>query len=212
MIDRAPLSIRRELARYAWRDRKPTLFVASLLLIALGYGIFQGMGSLQPLLRVWDQVVGILVDIATLLIAVMLWYSEFKNSWLRSLPVRLDVDFTFNGAHVMRCAYAHLGSELDARQLGQQIGRQMVAAKTGSEANLKFRAPKVELRAVGAQWNPHEVNYCNLYRVHFELQELPTGLDADQCLVWSPPFDDVVETDRHVTGSDEQGGALPKSA
>lgn len=201
---------------YAWRDRKPT-FLTLLLLVCVGVWVWwNGIQSIEGLLHFWDEILGVLFDIATLLFAVMIWHNELDLRWRQSLPKRFDVIFQHNGQPIMRCEYAHLNSEQDIRSLGQQIGVQMLKAHAknhGRTANdrLEFMAPMVQMENLGAQRNPFDNHsFCSHYRVIFDLQDVPPGVPSDGCLVWSPPFQRV-DCEPRPTPRGTSEPALPRS-
>lgn len=73
----------------------------------------------------WDAILDPVIGFSTLLVAILVYLSEWRSDWEDERPKRLTVRFIYNQRLVMICKEAHLASEADIRPWGQQIGRQM---------------------------------------------------------------------------------------
>ncbi len=158
--------------------------IAFLVVILIFVGIdWYSKWTLIPHIKViWDREIDPIVGIATLIVALSVWFNETRSSWKSDLPKKLTVIFIHEGNEVMRCNYAHLDHEADIRNLGQQIGRQM-----NKDATLKFYAPNIK-RDKGEVCIGKQGEVFMHYTARFTLTELPENLEQGKCLLWKPPF------------------------
>lgn len=144
----------------------------------------------------WWTWIDIFITFLTLIVAIVVWHQNSRETWKKNLPKRLTVSFQYEGNEIMRCEKAHLTSEADIRALGQQIGRQMAKqinemvthSNTGSkQINLDFVAPYIKIVEPEKleQDEPDKI-YVH-YRANFELMENPLS-KKDEMWVWKEPF------------------------
>ncbi len=138
----------------------------------------------------WDNVYVKFIDpflgLTTVIIALLIWYSQMKINWRSSLPKRLTVHFKYKEEVIMSCYEAYLSGESDIRAWSQQIGRQM-----NDNVNLDFYpyidSPQPEIVSSFTEKN-EDGSYISvqLYTVYFYLRNVDLLKDAlqDQYLVW----------------------------
>jgi len=119
----------------------------------------------------WWQCMDAICGVATLAVALIVWWGELTENWEHQLPKLLRVEFRFEGHPVMVCEDAPLITENDIRAMAQQIGKQM---NDGNELKLRPtfvpRPPFVDRRASGGPIRRYEIHMC--------LKELPESLIA----------------------------------
>ncbi len=201
-----------EVFRYAWRARKRPLLLVLILVIVAGLFWLADDTAYSSLMGTWGDFVEPFIGIATLVVAGMVWWGELAEDWIDSLPKRLHAVFVFEDEVVMRCNYAKLSSESDIRQLGQQIGSQLLTSmespssatqdeeegKSKPPVMLTFRAASIDYTKIGPHQLPSDPKafgaasgqLCNLYEVRYELLgKRPQPCRKGDCLIWDPPFD-----------------------
>ena len=163
---------------------------------------------------VWNEIFNHVVGIATVIVAVAVWFAELTEEWREQLPKRLTVNFVYlNNKElktVMRCEKAHLSDIADVRALGQQIGSQLVNLGVGKQrddpnkesmikklftkkppqkapAQLSFCAPYITQDKGDIEYCP-EIGFFRHFTVEFTLTKLPNGLDETKCKLWVAPF------------------------
>lgn len=198
----------REVLQYAWRARRNPLQLVFVLILAAGVLWQMNPQAYSTLTESWGDRVEPFIGITTLVVAGMVWWGELAEDWLASLPKRLHAVFLFDDEEIMRCNYAKLSSESDIRQLGQQIGSQLLTSmstqhidedgtKTRKPVMLTFRAASIDYTSIGPHRLPESPalgeavgQICNLYEVRYELLgKRPAQCREGDCLIWDPPFD-----------------------
>ncbi len=163
----------RRLFRYMLQTRRGHLFivVASVLLVG-GIVKLTYTGKVTP----WWNWVEPISGLATLFVAMAVWFGELQQDWENSLPKHLTVSFWHKNAagsiekEVMRCENAYLASEGDIRAWGQQLGGQMDTWKVDQGDRFLDLEPNI------IQEGPEIVdNEYLLYKVKFILTRLPRG-------------------------------------
>lgn len=142
---------------------------------------------MDELKKRWNEDIDQVVSLATLMVALFVWYGEISEEWKNSLPKRLTVYFEYikqdgTSIVVMKCLQAHLSDIGDIRALGQQIGRQMCDNK-----DFDFRAPFVKQDEGEPLYNTETGHFLH-YNVTFTLTKLPHGIDPEKCKKWEAPF------------------------
>jgi hypothetical protein len=201
---------RRHLRRYVWSSRKPQVLGTVIAVVLLAAAVFL-IPRLHPPAEIlpvaddwlsWQDNLQTLFGLATLFVAVLVWYNDLADEWAEELPRLLSVYCYHEGLPVLICYHAYLAGESDIRAWSQQIaGRQM----TGGD--LSFR-PVVDSRAIETLTNDRAVFLH--HQVRFTLTELPKRLaEASQaagrsvCLVWHP---------RHEVRPPATAAAIPSDA
>lgn len=135
----------------------------------------------------WNADLDQVVSLATLMIALFVWYGEIAEDWKNNLPKRLTVRFETVDENnepelAMLCIKAHLSDAADIRNLGQQIGRQMNDGK-----DIPFCAPYIKRDAGEILYSP-ETGHFQHYTVIFTISQIPDGLSSGQYKLWKAPF------------------------
>lgn len=150
---------------FAWKQQRSIIACAcaAVVLTTLVVKPWQP----QPQLG-WWQWMDAICGVATLAVALIVWWGELTETWERSLPKRLRVVFEFEGNPALICEDAPLASEADMRALAQQIGRQM-----NDNRDLKLRTfsepASPVIRSAGSQT-------VRQYELILRLRELPETL------------------------------------
>lgn len=105
--------------------------------------------------------------VATLLLAIILWFSNADRDRQRKLPLRLTASFKYQGREIARCEEAYLAGETDIRAWGQQIGAQMLRTRF-----LKME-PYINQTGPRLTTDKSTLKDYNLYTVCFYLKEKP---------------------------------------
>lgn len=181
-----PLSRRMSAAliRHAWQRQRWPLLVSALALLTM-IGSVTGLLDFDWLRRLWTGQLDPLVSLATLLIAMLVWFSDARRNWLAGLPCKLTVVFAYQKKERIRCERADLASPADIRAMGQQLGRQMCQGEA-----LRIALPRFQVTG-GAPEEGADHGIYRHYQVVFELLELPDCMQAlapDAILIWRPPF------------------------
>ena len=162
---------------YRWPIILTALFLGWVLIDAsTGWSAFDNFKTR------WNAELDPIVSLATLMIALFVWYGEITEDWKNNLPKRLNARFE-NEQHqlVMLCKMAHLSDVADIRALGQQIARQMCGG------DIHFRVPYVKQNPGEILHDP-EIGYFLHYQVTFTLTKKPDGLPEGKCKLWKAPF------------------------
>lgn len=126
----------------------------------------------------WWQWVEPITGIATLFIAIAVWWGEMREEAEEALPKRLTVEFYYedpelspdeNKKPVMKCVQAYLADKADIRAWGQQIGAQMA-----QDTMLKFY-PDIE-QDEGCIKRGQDGRKFKEYTARFRLRNLPAEL------------------------------------
>ena len=180
------LNIWRNFAHFVLKRAYAVLLTIALLIVCFGVVFIWGL-NITTVRDAWMSSVEPLIGIATLLVALLVWWGEARQDWLTTMPSKLTAIFLFNGRIVMRCELANLASVADIRALGQQLGKQMNKTK-----DLRINAPAI--RSFGGE--PEIDSQGVVYRhwtVEFPLLELPEAVKnagTNEILSWVPPFDE----------------------
>ncbi|OGT90065.1 MAG: hypothetical protein A2286_03455 [Gammaproteobacteria bacterium RIFOXYA12_FULL_61_12] len=163
--------------------------IVILIVIAFLCDRFGDIGFLKAVRNWWQGGWDIYPGVATLLVALVVWFGEAKEDWLNELPKKLSVTFKHAGKDVMRCRYADLANAADMRALAQQIGLQMT-----KETRLNFVAPLI--KQDGGEVEKTDEGHIRHYHLHVALTEMPASLtgkitEGESVLVWEPPFEDL---------------------
>lgn len=123
-----------------------------------------------------------MLALATLAAALMVWLSEARQDWERSLPRQITVEFwTKQDGVIMRCERAPLLDDAP-RAWAQQLGRQM-----SNNAELEFYPIPDAEPARPERWQGRWVQHR---LVRFELRTVPVTLSGTRLpLLWSPSND-----------------------
>ena len=181
--------------RYIFYTDKAPIIVSILFIVGLIFDASTGWEYTHCFKELWNKELDQVATLATLIVALFVWYGEISAEWKLSLPKRLTVEFkNSQGERVMLCVNAHLSDEADIRPLGQTIGGQLAP-----ETRLDFRAPFVQ-QTSGKILHDAEIGYYLHYHASFILTNLPESLKTlppgkHKC--WLPPFrmEDIHECD-----------------
>jgi len=133
-----------------------------------------------PTSNMWNNQLAPFVGVATLIVAVVVWWNEVTEECTRTLPKRVTVRFWHQGKELMRCEKAHLFDEADMRSLGQQIGAQMTGGR-----HLQMVAPAVRKTSTPDTLIDHHGNHYLHYEINFTLLKAPENIFTT---VWKEPF------------------------
>ena len=113
------------------------------------------------------------MGIATLLVAILVWYGEMCSNWEASLPKKMSVFFFYAGRPVIVCRYVWLADASDLRAWGQQVAKQAAynIQQLGFGPDVKAADPVLEIEPNGDMFRH--------YSVCFQLTEYPSTLDND---------------------------------
>ncbi|MDC0994070.1 hypothetical protein OAR16_00530 [bacterium] len=125
----------RQTLRFALKRQWLVIMVVLLVLVAalFWYGC-QSYANLPLSSDWWNNYWGAVTGVITLVVALLLWWSDMRRLWLESLPMILDAEYVHENHVVMRCTGARLAGAADIRALAQQIGRQMAGGELMLEA------------------------------------------------------------------------------
>lgn len=187
-----------ELAKFAWQYHKVPISLTGVVLLIIIYDFLTGWTALDTLKERWNNDLDQMVSLATLMVALFVWWGEIVQEWRNRLPKRLTINFQYvdennNIITVMECIKAHLSGISDIRALGQQIGMQM-----NKKQQLDFRAPFV-IQDEGIIQSDEEMGYYLHYHVTFTLTKLPENLSSGTCRVWQSPFDEANLIDKDIS-------------
>jgi len=163
------------------------LVVSALLILALA-GAVRGWHGIDAIGDVWADKFDPLISLATLLVAVLVWWGEARQDWIASLPCKLTAVFVHNQRTLMICELADLASEADIRAMGQQLGRTMNGGQ-----DLKLALPAFRKSGGMPEVGENGEIYRH-YTIRFQLLEAPAiaaTLAPGEAWVWRPPFDSL---------------------
>ena len=164
----SPKSSLRTKWRFAWgRQRGIILMGAGALIVTT---LLVRPWSANPQLGWWQWMEAI-CGVATLAVALIVWWGELTENWEHELPKRLRVVFLFEGKPVMVCDDAPLISENDIRAMAQQIGSQMNGGN-----NLKLHPILAPLPPV-IEHRPG-IGPVRCYEIRMTVSELPSSMAA----------------------------------
>lgn len=161
--------------------RKRGWFLLAFLLISAVAAWYSKILSFNSNWQDWDK----FFTLATLGVAVSIFWFEMRQEWEEQLPKRLTAFFFCESKPRMVCYEAHLAHESDVRNWAQQIGRQMAGG-----GDLKF-SPVFDHRALGIESDQSQP--FKHYQIIMYLKELPNQVGARfqqqpsltvPCLVW----------------------------
>jgi len=177
---------------FAYKSSPLPIILTALFLVWVVIDWQSGWKVLDNVKILWNNELDQIVSLATLMIALFVWYGEIAQDWRNNLPKRLTVQFANDqGELVLQCFKAHLSDVADIRTLGQQIASQMC----DNNRNLEFRAPYIKQSAGKILCDP-EIGCFLLYYATFTFINLPEGLAQGQYKEWREPFkaDDLKST------------------
>ncbi|MDZ4778776.1 MAG: hypothetical protein SGJ19_00820 [Planctomycetia bacterium] len=152
--------------RHAWQKQRAIMLCAIIAVIVTGL-IVQPWKQ-QPWLA-WWQWMDAVFGVATLAVALIVWWGELTENWEHNLPKRLRVVFLFDNQPVLVCEDAPLITETDIRAMAQQIGKQM---NDNKELSLRpFFEPLLPIIDRQSKTGP-----VRRYEIRMTLKELPTSL------------------------------------
>lgn len=168
---------------FAYKNHRWPIILTGLFLVLGIIDWLSGWLVLDSFKTRWNSDIDQIVSLATLMIALFVWYGEIAQDWKNNLPKRLTVRFENEQSQlVMLCIKAHLSDVADIRALGQQIGLQI-----SGEKMLAFRVPFVKRNAGDILYDP-EIGHFLHYKVTFTLTKPPAGLSPGQYKLWQAPF------------------------
>lgn len=182
--------------KFAYLNYKFLMFIPVVFLVFLISDWVVGWVYLHDLKVRWNSDIDQIVSLATLMVALFVWYGEIVEDWKNNLPKRLTLRFENDqGELVLLCIKAHLSDVADMRTLGQQIGSQMC----DNNRNLEFRAPYI-IQSTGKVLYDREIGYFQLYCATFTFTNLPNCLTPGQYREWQAPFraEDLKTKDRNA--------------
>lgn len=169
--------------RFAFSSQCLPIILTSIFLFLVVADWLSGWQILDDLKTRWNSDLDQIVSLATLMIALFVWYGEITENWKNNLPKRLTARFENDRSQlVMLCQKAHLSDVADIRALGQQIARGMCG-----NTDIHFRAPYVKQKAGEILYSP-EIGHFLHYEVTFTLTKRPEGLSERQWKLWKAPF------------------------
>ena len=169
--------------RFAFKNHRLPIILTGLFIAWIFIDWLTDWQHLSSLKNRWNTDIDQIVSLATLMIALFVWYGEIAEDWKNSLPKRLTVRFeTEDGSLVMLCIKVHLSDVADIRALGQQIGQQI-----NDGQQLAFRAPLVKWKNPEAIPYDLEIGYFLHYEVTFTLTERPGTIPTGR-KIWKAPF------------------------
>ncbi len=138
--------------------------------LLLLYFAFRSLGE-EGVSERWAQV-DMAIGVATLCVAIVVWFGEARERWRESLPNRLTVEFYYGAGTepVLVCRNATLASPGDIRAWSQQIGRQLLGGKD-LDFNLHYEVSPALLSK-----DLRTEEFVNHYRSRFYLKSLPKDL------------------------------------
>lgn len=150
----------REILAHALTARRKQIVCALGAILLLALAIQPWIST--PWVNWWGWLEPI-TGIATLVIAIFVWWEEIGRNWEESLPKKLTVSFYYKDWLVMRCEEAYLASVSDIRAWAQQLGRQMA-----SNQGLEFEPFIIQRKGV-----VDETKSFKLYCADYTLTKLP---------------------------------------
>jgi len=123
---------------------------AAITLVGAGVVTLHLAGALDDVWDIAEPFIGFFIAGT----ASLIWLGERKETKIARLPRRLTVRFEHDGQEVYTYKRAVLLHEADARNLAQQIGRQVKLSEGSSpgDANIKFKATSItEYRPRGVE-------------------------------------------------------------
>lgn len=153
----------RSVASFAWSKQHKVILTA---LLAVGVMLFwTAPWSTEPRTQWWNAGEPIL-GMATLAVAILIWFSETVEAWEHTLPKRLKVIYVYGDRPAMVCEDAVLIAESDIRSWALQMGQQMNENKQLSIGpRLELLPPRLETRPGGV--------LVRAYELRIELTSLP---------------------------------------
>ena len=148
---------------------KRRTFVIIVVIAVLTAVFFAVCYSDQQYASGWDMCTRI-IALATLAVAVVVWFGEIKEDLERQMQRRINVYFMDGEKPLLVCLGALLPGEHDARNLAQQIGKQMVGNQ-----NLAFDATEIELRQLRNVYGNHWSESYKLFQIKITLSTSNTG-------------------------------------
>ena len=198
---------------YAYSHRPSlAIFTIAVLLSILILSCFGWRLLIDELVRASrESPVGFAMQITTLAAVISMWGFELIRDWRASLPKYLSVDFRYEGKLRIRCRYAPLVGEGDARQMAQSLGKQV---NNSGYLPIVPTFDKIELvEQIDQKRQIHDGKPFHHYKTSIRLtenimtlgeqkvggqtdQQGKSGLKQipeDQYVLWCWPFDPVTE-------------------
>jgi hypothetical protein len=152
---------------FFWGTAWPQILMACLFVLI---GIYWFCKDKQ-----WPGGVSDLITIATLVLAIFIWFNEKRQEWRNSLPKRLDVHYKVKDEEYVTVRNAPLTGVSDIRPWGQSIGKTVLnGGKNIDFTSFKIEGPKYDKVLMIMQYTLHiylekefenpceeEYRYCN---------------------------------------------------
>ena len=179
---------------FAFNSRRTAILMAMAIIFFLLFDCAIGWTFADGLKTLWDKEINQVMTVATLLVALSVWWGDIIRGWREALPKKFTVDFTYASEEdttqkpvaIMRCINADLSDVADIRALGQQIGCQLVNPDNPI-TKLSFSAPCVKQGKGNINFLPGE-GFFKHFEVEFILTSPPKELDTSKCKIWRAPF------------------------
>ena len=112
---------------YFWHDRKPAIITVILIVFcALIILIVSDKYKFQELFTDYfeaKQLLSTLIQLTTFFAILSIWYRTIRKEWRQKLNKFITVSFTYESELRIRCRYAKLSSEADARGMAQSFAQ-----------------------------------------------------------------------------------------
>ena len=217
---------------FAWK-RRPSLTVFTIsFFLGVVYLVYSGNISIWHTLL--EKFVNSPLDIAIkgvfLLAATSIWIYQVAQDWKKELPKFLSVDFVYNEKIRIRCCYAPLLGESDARGMAQSLGQAINKGARLPIAPTLDKIKIVEMKDDSGHINRGEVflHYSMMVKMTEDVQRLgakpnkdnqrdegsshksktdcdglegmPDCIPVDKYLCWSWPFEPPTNDDLEPYG------------
>jgi len=110
---------------YAAKRLELIIFGSIILVVLLIILYLKLYNSSFPASNFYGSILDPFLSIATVFIAISIYYKQMFDDWEKSLPLKLTAHFVKGEKYIMTCYEAVLISEADIRNWTQQIGSQM---------------------------------------------------------------------------------------
>lgn len=112
---------------YFWSDRRPAIITVLLIIFcALIFLIISDKYKFQELLTDYfetKQLLSTFIQLTTFFAILSIWYRTIRKEWRQKLNKFITVSFTYDNELRIRCRYAKLSSEADARGMAQSFAQ-----------------------------------------------------------------------------------------
>ena len=200
--------------RYATLQRFIAITIAAIIIFCWIFDVvthgslWTGKFSKSSFVEGWNDNYNAYAGLATLLVALAVWFGDVYDDWLDNLPKKLTVRFELKGRLILECRRAGLSGLGDSRALAQQIGKQMVRGQ-----DLNFVAPAIKQMGGAVCYETDTGHYRDYHLTvilldlepytHPKIKTAPPSLDdtyfiqvvapaiinKTAYLSWAPPFD-----------------------